>query len=167
MAAITTCSDFGAPQNKVWHCFYCLPIYFPWGDGTRCHDLSFLNVVLRSIRSCQNTVCQTSQTSSVLNWVPGILFLVLLLPNPMPTSIFLGVWAKHLGVIFNFFISQATNALSTVLATLSSKNAQNSIMPHICGYGCHLFLPNPCSHLLARISALARPLQSLPHRAAK
>ena len=31
------------PQNKVWHCF---PIYFPWNDGTRCHDLSFLNVEL-------------------------------------------------------------------------------------------------------------------------
>ena len=31
---------------KVSHCFHCLPIYFPWGDGTRCHDLSFLNVEL-------------------------------------------------------------------------------------------------------------------------
>ena len=30
-----------SPKNKVWHCF---PIYFPWNDGTRCHDLSFLNV---------------------------------------------------------------------------------------------------------------------------
>ena len=29
MAAITICSDFGAPQNKVWHCFHCLPIYLP------------------------------------------------------------------------------------------------------------------------------------------
>ena len=34
------------PQNKIWHCFHCLPIYFPWGDVTRCHDLSFLNVEL-------------------------------------------------------------------------------------------------------------------------
>ena len=34
------------PQIKVWHCFHCLPIYFPWSDGTRCHDLSFLNVEL-------------------------------------------------------------------------------------------------------------------------
>ena len=34
------------PKNEVWHCFHCLPIYFPWGDGTRCHDLSFLNVKL-------------------------------------------------------------------------------------------------------------------------
>ena len=44
MDAITICSDFGTPKNKVWHCFHCFPIYFPWSDGTRCHDLSFLNV---------------------------------------------------------------------------------------------------------------------------
>ena len=30
MAAVTICSDFGAPENKVWHCFHCFPIYFPW-----------------------------------------------------------------------------------------------------------------------------------------
>ena len=35
---------FGALQNKVSHCFHCLPIYFPWSDGTRCHDLCFLHV---------------------------------------------------------------------------------------------------------------------------
>ena len=35
-----------SPQNKVWHCFHCFPIYFPWSDGIRCHDLSFLNVEL-------------------------------------------------------------------------------------------------------------------------
>ena len=29
------------PRNKVSHCF---PIYFSWNDGTRCHDLSSLNV---------------------------------------------------------------------------------------------------------------------------
>ena len=23
------CSDFGAPKNKVSHCFQCFPIYFP------------------------------------------------------------------------------------------------------------------------------------------
>ena len=32
------------PQNKVCHCFHCFPIYLPWSDGTRHHDLSFLNV---------------------------------------------------------------------------------------------------------------------------
>ena len=34
MAAITIFSDFGAPQNKVCHCFHCFPIYLPWSDGT-------------------------------------------------------------------------------------------------------------------------------------
>ena len=41
MATVTICSNFGAQENKVCHWF---PIYFPWSDGTRCHDLSFLNV---------------------------------------------------------------------------------------------------------------------------
>ena len=47
MAAVTICSDFGAQKNKVRHCFHCFPIYFPWSDGTSCHDLSFLNVELK------------------------------------------------------------------------------------------------------------------------
>ena len=46
MAATTICSDFGAQKNKVWHHFHCFPIYFPWSDETRLHDLSFLNVEL-------------------------------------------------------------------------------------------------------------------------
>ena len=44
MAAVTICSDFGAQENKVGHCFHCFSIYLPWSDGTRCHDLSFLNI---------------------------------------------------------------------------------------------------------------------------
>ena len=43
MAAITICSDFGAPKNKVWHCFHCFPIAthssilawrIPWTEET-------------------------------------------------------------------------------------------------------------------------------------
>ena len=44
MAAVTICSDFGAQENKVGHCFHGFPIYLPWSDGTRCHDLIFLNI---------------------------------------------------------------------------------------------------------------------------
>ena len=33
MSAVTICSDFGAPENKICHCFHCFPII--------CHDLSF------------------------------------------------------------------------------------------------------------------------------
>ena len=40
MAAVTICSDFGAPQNKVFHCYHCFPIYLPSSDGTICRDWS-------------------------------------------------------------------------------------------------------------------------------
>ena len=43
MAVVIICSDCGAPKNKVSHCFHCFPIYLPWSDGTKCHDLHFLN----------------------------------------------------------------------------------------------------------------------------
>ena len=29
------------PPKIVWHCSHCFPIYLPWSDGTRCHDLRF------------------------------------------------------------------------------------------------------------------------------
>ena len=29
--------------KKICYCFHCFPIYLPWSDGTRCHDLHFLN----------------------------------------------------------------------------------------------------------------------------
>ena len=32
------------PKMKFCHYFHCLPIYLPWSDGTRYHNLSFLNV---------------------------------------------------------------------------------------------------------------------------
>ena len=47
LGAITICSDSGAQEKTVchcFHCFHCFPIYLPWSDGTRCHDLYFLNV---------------------------------------------------------------------------------------------------------------------------
>ena len=34
----------GPPQNKVCHCPHCCPIYLPWSDGTRCHDLSVIMI---------------------------------------------------------------------------------------------------------------------------
>ena len=45
MAAVTICSDFGAQENKVSHCFHCFPIYMSGSGGTGCHDLSFFNVM--------------------------------------------------------------------------------------------------------------------------
>ena len=33
MTAVTICSDFGAQENKVCHCFHCFPINLPWSDA--------------------------------------------------------------------------------------------------------------------------------------
>uniref|UniRef100_A0AC11DEZ6 Uncharacterized protein n=1 Tax=Ovis aries TaxID=9940 RepID=A0AC11DEZ6_SHEEP len=38
MAAVTICSDFGAPQNKVSHCFHCFP--------TICHEVKGLDAMI-------------------------------------------------------------------------------------------------------------------------
>ena len=56
MGVVTICSDFGAQENKVCHCFHCFNIYF-------CHevmgpdaiDLSFLNVILMQAQSLRTT----------------------------------------------------------------------------------------------------------------
>ena len=76
MAAITICSDFGAPQNKVWHCFHCFSIYFPWSDGTRCHDLSFLKLLQSCLILCDPMNCSPQGSSvhgilqaRILEWV--------------------------------------------------------------------------------------------------
>ena len=34
-------SDFGAQENKICQYFHFSPIYLPWSNRTRCHDLSF------------------------------------------------------------------------------------------------------------------------------
>ena len=34
------------PKNKISQCLNCFSMYLPWTDGTRSHDLSFLNVEL-------------------------------------------------------------------------------------------------------------------------
>ena len=46
LVMVSHCSDFGGQESKVCHCFHCFPIYLPWSDGTRCHDLRLLNVEL-------------------------------------------------------------------------------------------------------------------------
>ena len=32
------------PKKMKSHCFHCFPIYLPWSDRIRCHDLHFLNI---------------------------------------------------------------------------------------------------------------------------
>ena len=67
MAAITICIDFGAQKNKVSPCFHYFPIYLPWSDGTRCHDLSFLNVEFKPTFSLSLTFIKRRFSSSSLS----------------------------------------------------------------------------------------------------
>ena len=43
LQTVTVCSDLGAQEKKICHCFNFCPICLPWSDGTGCHDLSILN----------------------------------------------------------------------------------------------------------------------------
>ena len=44
LAAVPIHSDFGVQENKVCYWFYFSPFCLSWSDGTRFHDLSFLNI---------------------------------------------------------------------------------------------------------------------------
>ena len=48
MAVVTIHDDFGAKENKIYHCFHVFPFYLPWSDGTRCQDLVFWNMSFKS-----------------------------------------------------------------------------------------------------------------------
>ena len=50
MAAVTICSDFGAQENNICHCFHFSPIYLPWSDGTGCCYLSLSEIIVSSIK---------------------------------------------------------------------------------------------------------------------
>ena len=56
MAAVTVCSNFGAQENKVSHCFHFFPICLPWSDGTGCHDLSFWKLSFKSTLSLSSFI---------------------------------------------------------------------------------------------------------------
>ena len=59
------CSNFGAPQNKVYHCFHCFPIYLPWSDPIAA-------AAAKSLQSCP-TLCDPIDGSPPGSPVPGIL----------------------------------------------------------------------------------------------
>ena len=44
MGAVIIYGDFGAQGKKICHCFHFSPFCLLWSDGTRCHDLSWLQV---------------------------------------------------------------------------------------------------------------------------
>ena len=77
MAVVTICRDFGAPQNKVSHCFHCFLIYLPWSDGTRCHDLFWMLSFKPPFSLSSLTFIRRLFSSSLLSaiWVVSSLYL--------------------------------------------------------------------------------------------
>ena len=57
---------FCSPRNKVCHYFHCFPIYLPWSDGTRCHDLSFWMLSFKPVFSRSFTLIKRVQLS--IHW---------------------------------------------------------------------------------------------------
>ena len=45
--------------------FQCFPIYLPWSDGTRCHDLRFLNVEFKPTFSLSTFIKRLLSSSSL------------------------------------------------------------------------------------------------------
>ena len=74
MAAVTICSDFGAQENKVCHGFNCFPIYLPWSDRTRCHDLSLIMLSFKPTFSLSSFTFIKRLFSSSLSaeWTPRV-----------------------------------------------------------------------------------------------
>ena len=86
MAAVTICSDFGAQENKVCHCFHCFPIYFPWSGGTRCLDLRFLMLSFKLAFSLSSftfikRLFSSSSLSAIRVVLSACLWLLLFLPE--------------------------------------------------------------------------------------
>ena len=67
---------FWSPKNKVWYCFHCFPIYLPWSDGTRCHDLHFWILSIKRLFSSSSLSAIRVVSASYLRlliFLPAIL----------------------------------------------------------------------------------------------
>ena len=67
MAAVTICSDFGAPQNKICHCFYCFPIYLPEVIGPDAMILVFWMLSFKTTFSLSSFTLKRLFSSSSLS----------------------------------------------------------------------------------------------------
>ena len=67
MAAVTICSDFGAQENKVWHCF---PNYLPWSDAPKQMPWSLFFECRVLSQSFHSPLSLSSRGSLVFHFLP-------------------------------------------------------------------------------------------------
>ena len=134
MAAVTICSDFGAPQNKVWHCFHCFPHLFPmkcwdqmpWSLFSECWVLSqlFHSPLSLSSRSLLVTECYINHYPKYIKIITlkQYGYLELLLTNKDRLVFVITYSTKY------FLLDSCENWYS--LATLIFPTLSNYIMSH-------------------------------------
>ena len=63
VTTVTICSDFGAQENKICHCFHCFHIYLPWGDGTAdgvcSHEIKRRGLLGRKVMTNLDSILKT------------------------------------------------------------------------------------------------------------
>ena len=69
MATVTICSDFGAQENKVFHCFQCFPIYLSWSDGTL--QLNFQRTKIMASSPISSWQIDEETIETVTNFILG------------------------------------------------------------------------------------------------
>ena len=89
------------PPKIVSHSFHCFPIYLPWSDGTKCHNLHFLNVEFKpdvSLSSFTFIKRLFSFSSHSTMWVVSSAYLRLLIffPATMIPACASSSWAFHM-----------------------------------------------------------------------
>ena len=82
-AAVTICSDFGAQENKICHCFHFCPFYLPWSDGTGCLDLSFFNAEFQASLKLTLLFHRHQQPIVPLHFLQGAWLLNTLFPTTL------------------------------------------------------------------------------------
>ena len=112
------------PQNKVWHCFQWFPICFQWSDGTRCHDLSFLNVEFKPAFSLSSfTFSKRLFSSSSLSAIRVVSYAYLRLLIFLP-EIFVCVYICFFCFFF-FYNSKRCLSVFTIIARQKIKDNHN------------------------------------------
>ena len=125
MAAVTVHSDFGAQENKVFHYFHFFPIYLPWSDGARCHNLS---------------ICLQSSMYYM------ILFFLMVLTNPCFGKMkalggYLSKW--HFWVVGSHICLTLTKLWEKTLPALISRWGKLSEVTHCWGFTSDSVVKNP------------------------
>ena len=65
-AAVTICSNFGARENKICHCFHFFPIYLPWSDAMKGADAMILVFWILSLSKLFHSPLSPSSRGSLV-----------------------------------------------------------------------------------------------------